>query len=354
MDLFPSFDLKPFPKITRPEIVGAFSVDCNQKFLNGLENLKYLNIPSEINFNLNEGDSNYKEKPDEDSKINHLLKFLTENENIAQSNHFDFLCFRGLLRMIMSTPYEQDVSWIILATRYKGRIFLCSQETDQKRHEKLRRTDRDKMFMRYGFKFENHVLSKHPSEDPPGSKKAVIESEEFCAMFSSTIDGKSILFGAEIDGVISDKAINSIGELKRASLVEVKVKRRETNRRQLQNFYKFKARNYWCQSFLVGIERVFLGLRNDEGIVNEVTSITLKELSDQAKQNNYWFGTVCMNFLNDFLSKVMYDMKDIDDPNIIFKYEWNPGEEKFANCHKIYDQTFCFLSKDFIRFLNNL
>jgi len=354
MDLYPSLELKPFPKFSRPEICGAFSVDSNLRFQHGMEHLKYLSIPRKVDFDLNNGDENYVEKPDVDNKINHLLTFMTEHEDLLRSNQFNFVCFRGLLRMIMCTPYEYRETWIILATKFKGTVYLCAQETPEKKDEKLRRTDRDKRFMRYGHKFENYVFSSHPNGDAPGSNKQVVEAEEFCTMFNTKIGGMCVLYGAEIDGVISKEIVTTLPELKKVPLVEVKVKRRESNERQLHSFYKNKARNFWCQSFLVGIDKVFVGLRNDNGIVNEVTSYTLKELSDQAKQKNYWHGTVCMNFLNDFLRKVMLDMKDIDDPYTVFKYQWDASKCDYVSCQKICDKSFSFLTNEFIQFMNNL
>jgi RAT1-interacting protein len=231
---------------------------------------------------------------------------------------------------------------------------MCAEETQLKKAEKLRRTEKDKKFMRYGFKFESYILSDHPSKPAAGSSKPVIESEEFCAMFSSEVDGKKILYGAEMDGVVSKNEIKTIEELRKVPLVEVKVKRRETSERQLNNFYKFKARNYWLQSFLVGIEAIHIGVRNDDGVVEDVKRVPIKELSDEAKRNNFWHGTVCMNFLNDFLKKVSQDMKAIDNPFLIHRYLWDPTRSEFVTCHKFEGHRYAFLTPEFIGFMESL
>lgn len=98
MDLRPSRQIRPFPKFSQPKIEGAFSVDADRNYVDSLINLKYLNIPSEINFNLNDGDEDYVDKSIEpgDEKLRHLLIFVMKNiKTIAKP---DFLCFRGLLR----------------------------------------------------------------------------------------------------------------------------------------------------------------------------------------------------------------------------------------------------------------
>lgn len=317
-----------------------------------MDNLKYLAIPSKVNFNLNLGDDKYVPKPDSCSneKIKHLLTFI---KNQQQTLSFDFVCFRGLLRLLMSTPYDQRESWIVLATKFKGCIFLCAEETPQKQAQKQRETERDKKFMRYGFKFESYILSDHPSKSAPGNTQPVLEAEEFCVMFSSSIDGKKILYGAETDGVIKNQPVTNLEELKRCRLVEVKVKRREINERQVTNFYKFKSRNWWLQSFLVGIDNIHVGMRDDDGYVDEVTSISTKELSDEAKKNNYWHGTVCVNFLNDFLNKVSNDLKNIDNPQLVLRYQWNQSKSDYVSSDKLQGSYEGFLPQDFVSFMRN-
>lgn len=256
--------------------------------------------------------------------------------------------------MIMSTPYEPRESWTILATRFKGTIFLCNEETPREKERRMNRTERDKKFLRYGFKFERYIFSEDPSKKPPGNSEPVIESEEFCMMFGTEIDGKKILYGAEVDGVISKEKISTLDDLKKCELAEVKVKRRECNEYQLRNFYKFKARNWWLQSFLVGIDRIHYGVRNDDGIVEDVESVNLKDLSDEAKSNNYWHGTVAMNFLNDFMKKVQNDMKNIDNPNVVFRYNYNTEQSHNITHQKVEGNRFRFLDDEFVEFMNTL
>lgn len=356
-DLRPSHNIRPFPRFNRPEIEGYFSVDGDRKYLDSLCNLKYLKIPPRINFNLNEGDSSYVEKPSsaDQEQITHLLTFIMKNLNSVMTTQKkpDFVCFRGLLRMLMSTPYEENEPWIVLATKFKSTIYLCAQETEAKKCEKLRRTERDKKFLRYGFKFENHILSEHPSKMPPGNTIPVIEAEEFSVMFSTEIDGKRVLYAAEMDGVISKEPCTNLQDLKTVPMVEVKVKRRELNQRQLESFYKFKSRNWWLQSFLVGIDTIHVGVRNDNGIVEEVNRIPIKTLSDEAKRNNYWHGTVAMTFLNDFLKTVSKNMKYIDDPNIVFRYFWDSSRSDFVTYQSLQGHQHTFLTPEYIKMMES-
>lgn len=353
-ELRPSHQIRPFPNFTRPSLEGYFSVDEHREFNNSMKNLKYLKIPANVKFDLNKGDDVYCEKlPSADEeKLDHVLKFIMQNKSAVKIKP-DFVCFRGLLTVIMNTPYEEQEHWVILATKFKNTIFLCKQRTEEEKAMKRRLTERDKKFMRYGFKFEGFIFSDNPSSPAPGSSKPVNESEEFSAVFKTTIEGKKILYAAETDGVISNNPIQSLEELKRIPMVEVKVKRRENNDRQLINFYKHKARKWWLQSFLVGIDSIHVGLRSDDGIVDEVQRIPLKQFSDEAKRNDYWHGTVSMNFLNDFLNAVSRDMRHVDNPDIVFRYQWDPQIAGFITCDKFEGTRYTFLSTEFIRFMDD-
>lgn len=352
-ELRPSRSIRPFPRFTQPVMEGFFSIDCERNYQESLCNLKYLKIPLKYEFNLNLGDDKYVDKPPsaDNEQITHLLTFIMKHRDRIMLQHGapDFVCFRGLLRLLMSTPYEEREPWIVLATKFKNTIYLCAEKTQSKKSEILRRTDRDTKFMRYGFKFESYVLSDHPSKPAPGNTQPVVEPEEFCAMFSSTIDGKKILYGAEMDGVISKVPLTTFEDFKNVPMVEVKVKRRETNERQLANFYKFKARNWWLQSFLVGIDAIHVGVRNDDGIVDEVKRVTTKELSDEAKKNNFWHGTVAMNFLNDFLKMISRNMRSIDNPTIVHRYQWDSSRSDFVTMHQFEGHPHAFLNSEFVK-----
>lgn len=359
MELKPSRNIRPFPKFSKPMLEGAFSVDGSRNYIDSLCNLKYLKVPSNVYFDLNQGDDTYIDKPisAEKEQITQLLTFILHNKKNIFSHRVntpDFVCFRGLLRALMSTPYEAKEPWIVLATKFKNTVYLCAEETQLKKAEKMRRTEKDIKFMRYGFKFENYILSKHPSRSAPGNSQPIIEGEEFCAMYSSEIDGKKILYGAEMDGVETNAPCTNLETLRKLPMVEVKVKRRETNERQLMNFYRFKSRNWWLQSFLVGIESIYVGIRNDEGIVEEVKKMSIKELSDKAKENDFWHGTVAMNFLNDFLKKVAHDMKTIDDPFVVFRYQYDTLRSDFVTKHQVDGRKFSFLTPEYITAMENL
>lgn len=172
---------KVFPSISQPKIVGCFSVGPERQYIPSGENLKYLSVPTgrndgadspaRLRLDLNEGFEIRVPKPDsaKQERIDHLLRFIVgnvdrlradeENRRGSKALSCDFVCFRGLLRMVMCTPYERRTNWIVLATRYRGTIYLCAKETPEKLHDEAQQTEQQKRFCYYGFKFEQHVLT---------------------------------------------------------------------------------------------------------------------------------------------------------------------------------------------------
>jgi RAT1-interacting protein len=64
----------------------------------------------------------------------------------------------------------------------------------------------------------------------------VNEQEELCAIFRTKLSNHRLLFGAEMDGVMSTTAINDCYDLAKAEFVELKTSRQIETARQDRNF----------------------------------------------------------------------------------------------------------------------
>lgn len=292
-----NFDGYRFPNIDKPYIVGHFSVDKNRQYKSDASNCKYLQMPQQkpLNLDLNDGYEIAVSKPEIDEKINHLLTFIQSNlpklRNVDPNScdtkalKPDIVCFRGLLRLIMCTPYESQEGWSILATKFRGTIYLCARETIDAKEKRLRMTEQSKRFCSYGFKFEQYILTANYGE-PPDTSLPVVEAEEFCCMFSTKLNGIRLMYGAEMDGVrqTSEVAFDrcTADDWNSLEFVEVKVTADNLNYRQQQNFLKFKVRNWWCQSFLVGIREIVVGKRTHSGTVTSIDRVFVSDIPKMA------------------------------------------------------------------------
>lgn len=133
-----------------------------------------------------------------------------------------------------------------------------------------------------------------PIQDDPSEKPRtddpVNEGDEFCCIFSTTLNGQRILYGAEMDGIESETPfdLNKV-DLNRCRFVELKVKLREQHHKQQQNYFRFKLRNWWCQSFLVNIKKIIVGTRTNDGIVDGLSTLDVKDIPKQCQVSRGYF-----------------------------------------------------------------
>ncbi|XP_055923359.1 decapping nuclease DXO homolog [Eupeodes corollae] len=326
-----------FPNIGKPQALGCFSLDTNREYQNTAENFQYFRMPSRFPLNLNAGYGHAKSKPkdrEDKERLYPVLHFIL-NHNLVKRNNgattnakavegFDFIAFRGLLRVIMGTPYEDREDWCIQATRFKGNIYLCEKETDQKRTQRYNMDEYQKRCCAYGLKFEQYCLSASPYEEPI-TNVPVDECEEFHCVFKTQFPGMTLLYGAEMDGALSVNLVTNVENkdvLNSLRFMELKCSLRPTNDRHYINFNKFKSRNWWCQCFLAGIRDILIGYRNDSGFIDEIVPMDVESLPQLGAA--FWNPIQCANFLVRFLKLVKQEMTNVDCPHTVYEFYFNP------------------------------
>lgn len=116
----------------------------------------------------------------------------------------------------------------------------------------------------------------------PNTKLPVNEAEEFCCLFSTKLGHKSLLFGAEMDGVCNENQLVEPIDWYNVKFIELKTNKIvKTNHQQLN--YKKKLLKWWCQSFLVGIDEVICGTRTENGIVFQLDDIKVSHMPKISK-----------------------------------------------------------------------
>ncbi|XP_075982498.1 decapping and exoribonuclease protein-like [Anticarsia gemmatalis] len=342
----PNIYKRRFPRFDRPKVIGYI----------GLENLKYARrisngrVQYDLNLHL---DKAIHRPADLDVKITELLKFLLEHEsrlNFPLENSLDrakFFCYRGLMTCVACTPYENREPWKIVALLHKGNVYLCARDTEEKINRKLNMSERDKQFTSWGYKFEQFLLSDEP-DSVPNPDVPVDENEEFSLVFTTHLNNHTIVYGAEMDGIRCDKGPVSkppiedgpdalVDYFATKEFVELKTNRHIEHPRQETSFRRFKSKKWWCQSFLVGIDTILCGFRNDDGIVEELRICDVRDIAKKAQR--FWDPNVCFNFLDTFLVYVkrclarkvkhMYGDKALNNlqslPLVTILFEWTPG-----------------------------
>lgn len=329
-----------------PKILGCFSVDAERNYKQDLSALRYFACPPKrASFDLNVNFRHFVEKGRDqakEEKLRHLLQFLARNMDRLKREgelRYDFVCFRGLLTKVMITPFTRE-DWRVCAMRFQRTVYLWSFEEERDFPNKEK-------FVFWGYNFENYVFSRSPHEKPD-TGRPVNANEEFCVMFSTRIGDFSILYGAEVDGIDSE-AVCHDDTLKNTKLVEVKTSRFIDSQRSERNFL-MKTLKWFCQSYLVGIEDVYVGFRNDRGIVKEVTRCRVDEMPRKA--GDLWDKKKCLKMLSAFLGFVRSVVKD--DATYLFDYNCRDGRISVEKIEGVSEYSFlpewCFevFNKNFL------
>jgi RAI1 like PD-(D/E)XK nuclease len=337
--------------ISNPEIVGAYSVDKNRNYQGDIGNLKYLKWPEPSkSIDLRPGE--YVDKPPyvSEERIHQMTEFLMQyRDEFVVNKRIDanIVCFRGVLKNILAAPYTQE-STIVHAMKLHGTIYLCSIASNQE--FKKPNVEAEK-YSKYGFKFESHVTSSDPDEDPLGDKETLYEAEEFCVMMTRNIGNHKVLFGIESDGVKSSTKINDIEGLKKSPLVEIKtMKSNVTDTISIDKKLKHKSLVWWSQNYIAGIDNVHVGVINND-LVNKYEILNVNRLAEEAKKESRWNPDTCKMNLQTAINKIADDLNDVDDESTIYRYEFSAQDLSF-NFKKREGET--FFKPEYIQFINEI
>lgn len=138
-------------------------------------------------------------------------------------------------------------------------------------------------------------------------------NEAFCSVIRTRLAGHSILIGAEVDCQTKNHKLKPP-----SNYIELKTSRIMYNNKHKQNFAKFKLKKFWAQSFLAGVPKVTVGLRNDNGVVTSLEHYDTLNIPNVCRQyTSDWEPNVCLNFLNQFLNWLKKTVV-LDGPNIAY------------------------------------
>ncbi|GAB0090934.1 hypothetical protein DMENIID0001_057150 [Sergentomyia squamirostris] len=326
--------------VPKPRLIGHFSV-IREEYVNSMKNVRYLCLPStpheQIQWDLNTGFENYTDqKQNPRGKIDRILKFIQGFPHKVSGRDKilfpDFVCSRGFLSTLMKTPYprpdnnsrimapypnrNKPSGWNVLASKYRGTIYLWPIDGDTKM-EDVCLSQRKAMY--YGFKFRQmittHQLNKPSTIDEPYVR------EKFSGVFDTKLGQHRLLYAGEIFGVDSDVALKSHSDFLKPS---VKIIQMHTKVNAMSNsiFLKDKLMHWWCKTVLIGAETIYAGNRTRQGILESIEPIAVRSIPRKAQ--HYWSDSVCLKFTIAFLDMVKAEMKDIDDPDTVYQFSYNP------------------------------
>ena len=310
--------------------IGNFTRIDERDHVDGFSKRAFLVEPSAtdvLNWDLNVAfDSRKPKDPTVNTKIDHLLRWITENFHIFQDAcgtegietlHTDFVCYRSLLAKIMCSVHENSEGWLMGATNYRETIYLCEYKPNR---QKLY-TDEKRRNVAWRHKFEQYMTAARPHGRP--CPQASANETEVTYEVARTQFNKhhSIILAARVtatDGRLT--AGNPEVRDLPGRFVELRTTRRVDNQSQQLSLFR-KMSSWWCKAHLLGVPRVICGYRDDKGIVESVRSYKLQTLEELGRP--VWKSADAVNFLSSFLQFVQENNYEEDRGKVVL-YEFNP------------------------------
>ncbi|RNA07088.1 decapping and exoribonuclease [Brachionus plicatilis] len=304
---------KPWPEMGRPMEIGVLPSEKRLLEIEKNENkkldfektggIKFLALPKiceNLSFDLKIGLEKFVHHIPHQNGIDQLLRWILSNkEKVTQKNKtkplkLDFVCWRGLLTTMSVSAYDKFKDWKFSIILYRGTYYLCEIETDSQREQRINPDQKTKSFTYWGHKFETYITSDFPGDDGSGPDEVPDPDNNFSTIVSNSIGNHKLMYGAEVDCCFKDthKELRDYCEIKSSRGDSI----RDLNFERNQKFLK-----WWLQSYLVGIELIKVGLRNDDGIISKIIDC---KVDDLLAPNRWWKENICLNLMNEILDSI--------------------------------------------------
>nr|6WUG_A Chain A, Decapping nuclease din1 [Schizosaccharomyces pombe] len=285
---FSFYDVPPahVPPVSEPLEIACYSLSRDRELLLDDSKLSYY-YPPPLFSDLNTGFPNRFHPPKSDPDPISIVKDVLMTKGIQMNS--SFLTWRGLITKIMCAPLDPRNHWeTYLVMDPTSGIIMMEERT----RSETSYANQDRMCY-WGYKFE--AISTLPeiwdacSRDQIEQRdnQDVVPDEQYCSIVKINIGKSKLILAGEVDciwdkkpcsakesdvhsddGTIEEDASNA--ENPNLHYVELKTSKKYP----LENYgMRKKLLKYWAQSFLLGIGRIIIGFRDDNGILIEMKEL---------------------------------------------------------------------------------
>lgn len=211
----------------------------------------------------------------------------------------------------MTVPFSHLDDWEMNATLFQGTIFIEENhakklDSRQKQHTSgAHRGNMSQDLMSYwGYKFETLSLMPHPwaetsREYIEGREDEVVSNyAQYCSIVRTGFGKTKLVIGGEVDAVAAYKPEEPSQP---TDWVELKTTAEVINDRDVVKLER-KLLKFWAQSFLLGVPKIVVGYRSQQGMLQRLENIDTQTIPDRVlRGKRMWDGQTCINFTSAFL-----------------------------------------------------
>jgi len=314
---FPIHPISQFTKadvaVRRPREITYFSFDEEHRYRQDDSSMRYY-YPPMLPVDLSKGFDSFRQLDDTgDDHLDGLLQALIhhEGEKLVKLNT-DFVTWRGMMTKIMIVPFTNFDSWEMNATKFQGTIFV--EENHQKKLDSrqeqysqapVRGAMSQDLMSYWGYKFETlSLLDQHwcyteRSEIEARDAAQVSNYAQYCSIVRTGFGKSKMVIGGEVDAVFDTKPLEPGAPV---NWVELKTTAELINEKEV-NKYERKLLKFWAQSFLLGVPKIIVGFRDQQGWLHRLEELDTQSIPDKMLKTGRraWDGQTCINFASAFL-----------------------------------------------------
>ena len=275
------------PRFSEPKEVASFSRGADRKIAFDRSALRRFGAPR-LPAALDEGFETYvaKSSGEEPAPMGDLLAAIHHHGGHLHGEQH-IVTYRNNLNKLLLTPFQPRDDWEIGVERRtiggKACVVLHVRETSRKQAEEANRDEQQQRFCYWGYKFEDLCTTSHKSssESCSGTSCAshsngtaavlpagpVDANCEFCCVLRLGLDRLRILMGAEMDCEVVES------DEKPSYYIELKTNKLLRQPRERNTFERFKLLKFWLQSYLAGVRRIYVGFRDQHGVVHQAETL---------------------------------------------------------------------------------
>ena len=212
----------------------------------------------------------------------------------------------------MVAPFSKLDDWEMNATLFQGTIFIeenhgkkiSSREQQYSSVGRPGAMSQDLMSF-WGYKFES--VSLMPGPWPETSRESIESREDevvsnyaqYCSIVRTGFGKVKMILGGEVDAVLAFKPEDKSQPI---DWVELKTTAVVTNEKE-QIKYERKLLKFWAQSFLLGVPKIIVGYRTQQGMLEHLEELDVQTIPDKVKSKGkgLWDGQTSINFASSFL-----------------------------------------------------
>ncbi|KAI9369789.1 RAI1 like PD-XK nuclease-domain-containing protein [Aspergillus egyptiacus] len=309
-----AFDIQPIGRfygssaaIRRPKEIACFSYDDQHSYRLGDTSLRYY-YPPRLPADLNRGFESFEKLDDTaDEHLDALLDTIIALERqTGRKCEDDVITWRGMMTKIMTAPFDNMNGFEMNATRFQENNAYKNEQKQIQKNQKMPPGMASQDLMAYwGYKFETISVLDRPWDDTPRSEiegredLVVNNNSQYCSIARTGIGRSKLVLGGEVDAIWDCKPDRKEDPI---NWVELKTSAEIRNDRDMVKFER-KLLKFWAQSFLLGVPKIVVGFRDQDGIVRRLEELETANIPSAVKKTGRasWDGNICINFAAAFL-----------------------------------------------------